>query len=662
MGGGMTLRANRDSAGPWETFTVTDHDDGTVSLRAFNGQYVAVFGGQLWATRDAIEAGSIFGLIDRGNGTVALRAPNGKYVWAGPGTEGLSASSDAIGAMETFHWVVFPASTRRIALRVNNGQYISAEGPAMWANRKTAGPSETFTVTDRGDGTVSLQAFNGRYVGVTDSGRRSLVANRDAFGPSEAFHLIDRGNGAIALQASHGQYVVAEMGGGSTLDANRNGIGPWETFQVVVPHESWMEGFYEEIRDKTLGELCLPGTHDSGTYELFMTIAPDAEDVIKELWEISKTAVGASVEIGPYIRSMAVAQKKSFYDQFRDGIRYIDLRICSVNDQFHTCHTLLGKLISTLMKDVKRFLDENRKEVIVFKVGFKSMDDEELRQKAWDEISDAVTPYFYRPANMRELLGKRFSDLVDADSQKRAIFLMPDVIDGIYSSRITTNAGVIQNLQERTASFRGRHKLLEAQFIRPISNDDFVRGFVQTNGCRVLPLLPFLTVLPKLGPVLAGLGLLAMPAYLLYVRNFEPKPTSLHQNARDSRSIIRDYFRWLALNPSITPHLLICDFFEEVPLVDIAIRISTGKPFEDLLNGVDDIAPTPPLGDRMVLLECVPSAVEATMKLALYSLFEIRTTFALLGGPFKVANPELDKLLVPVLRDQTMRLMNPRNW
>jgi len=509
----------------------------------------------------------------------------------------------------------------RVALKVATGKYVEllhASSAWLVPSAVAIGPLTTFTMNHRGDGTVTLQASNGRYFSAENGGGARVMASRGEAGPSEIFRRIDRENGSVALQAANGQYVTQS---GSGLRATSDRIGIWEEFAlVVIGRETWMEAAYNRIGDKTLAQLCLPGTHDSGTYELFDIIAPDATDVIRELWA---NRMGEATGIGAFIKAMAVCQTKTFYEQLNAGIRYIDLRICVMPNQFgrpelYTCHTLRGNLLSVLMDDVRRFLDEHPKEVVVFKVGFKSMSAAEI-ERAWGELRGAVSRYFYRPEKIGDLLALRFSELVDAAAPKRAIFLMPGTdIFGIYSSKITTNDGVIANLREKTASFPGGN-LLEAQFIRPISDDDYFRGFIQKHGCRILPILPMLQALPFVGTILAAIGIAAMPAYLLYVRNFDPKPTDLLQNARDSRSILREYIRWLEANPSKKPQLVMADFIEEVPLVEIAIRISTGESSANLLDGIQDISPHPPNGDRLVVFDCTANAIAATFQAAGYA-------------------------------------------
>lgn len=510
----------------------------------------------------------------------------------------------------------------RVALSAGTGKFVSLlHAGSAWLvpTAHEIGPLETFTLTHRGNGTVTLQAMNGKYFSAENGGGARVMASRVEFGPSETFRLIDRGEGNMALQVSNGQYVTHL---GSGLRATSDKIGIWEEFAlIVIGHEAWMEGAYNQLKDKTLAQLCLPGTHDSGTYELFDILAPDATDVIRMLWN---NRMGEATGIGAFIKAMAVCQTRTFCEQLRAGIRYIDLRICVMpsgqgsRTELYTCHTLRGNLISVLMDDVRRFLDENPREVVVFKVGFKSMNATEI-ERGWRELRDSVSRYFYRPEKISDLLALRFSELVDEAAPKRAIFLMPGTdIFGIYDSKITTNAGVIANLREKTVSFPGGN-LLEAQFIRPISDDDYFRGFIQKHGCRILPILPMLQALPFVGTILAGIGIAAMPAYLLYVRNFDPRPTDLLQNARDSRSILREYIRWLEANPSTKPQLLMADFIEEVPQVEIAIRISTGESSANLLDGINDISPHPPNGDRLVVFECTASAIAATFQAAGYA-------------------------------------------
>ena len=575
----------------------------------------------------------------------------------------------------------------KVALRAGNGRFVCAEnggGGFVTADRDKVGGWETFTLIDHGNESVSFQTLNGRYLALDrhgNRGRLQLMAKGRSPGHSERFKRVYRRDGRFSLQASNRYFLRVEKGD-KRISAEQALMQHAEAFELIdIPDLAWMEAAYDKIKDKTLAELCLPGTHDSGTYQLFDILAPDANDIIRELWNNAR--VGGATGIGEFIKGMAVTQTKTFYQQFEEGVRYIDLRVCFMDGKFYTCHSLRGNLISKLMEDVRRFLDENQKEVLVFKVGFKSMKGKE--DEAWKEIKGIVGPNFYAPT-IGELLKKRFSELVDATAPKRAIFLLDSAenIYGIYSSRITTNRGVIENLQKRTASFPGGN-LLEAQCIRPISDDDFVRGYIQKHGCRLLGAFALLVnpvYMPIFSPILlavVGSAGAALPAYLLYVRNFDPRPTNLVQNARDSRSILRDYIQWLTANPARKPHLLTCDFIEELPVVEICIRISTGEPFQDLVKDIADQPPVPPTGERMVVFECTAQAVASAFKAGAYAITEAGNWLARQMGlgvrPLNQALRSAGYAGKEIVRffnglggdfknffDMLGRALNPRNW
>ena len=90
-GGGGVVVADRPDAGPWETWTVETWDDGRVSLKAHNGQYLAVEpDGTVIANRDASGEYERFTFEVRDVG-VAFKTFHGTYLQApnggGPGSQ-----------------------------------------------------------------------------------------------------------------------------------------------------------------------------------------------------------------------------------------------------------------------------------------------------------------------------------------------------------------------------------------------------------------------------------------------------------------------------------------------------------------------------------------------------------------------------------------------
>lgn len=118
-GGGGVVNANRPAIGPWETFTLTDLNGGTlesgnaVNIQAANGMYMVAEGGGggvVNANRPAAGAWEKF-VIKKVNGNgvirdgdaIALQAADGQYVVAESGGGGIvNANRPAIGLWETF--------------------------------------------------------------------------------------------------------------------------------------------------------------------------------------------------------------------------------------------------------------------------------------------------------------------------------------------------------------------------------------------------------------------------------------------------------------------------------------------------------------------------------------------------------------------------------
>lgn len=112
--GASPLVANRASASGWETFTVINNADGTISLlSAANNKYVTAVideNTQLLARATAIQAWEKFRKIDRGGGKVALQSvANNKYVSADLNKGGvLYANRDTASGWEEFNFVTAP--------------------------------------------------------------------------------------------------------------------------------------------------------------------------------------------------------------------------------------------------------------------------------------------------------------------------------------------------------------------------------------------------------------------------------------------------------------------------------------------------------------------------------------------------------------------------
>ena len=85
-GGGNDVYANRPQVGDWETWTLIDNNDGTVSFKSFNGNYLSAQqgggdGNAVYVNRTTIGTWEKFFLVSLPDGRVALKTHDkGKFV------------------------------------------------------------------------------------------------------------------------------------------------------------------------------------------------------------------------------------------------------------------------------------------------------------------------------------------------------------------------------------------------------------------------------------------------------------------------------------------------------------------------------------------------------------------------------------------------------
>lgn len=125
--------------------------------------------------------------------------------------------------------------------------------------------------------------------------------------------------------------------------------------QSAGAYSNWMWQMRNQIRDKTLASLVLPGTHDSLTYDLsssnLCVADPDA------------TAFAKAPRFGI---AFAQAQYLTMQEQLERGIRYFDIRLCFQSGDSYPSHSLVSNHpFSYDLEQLQTFLNANPHEVIV---------------------------------------------------------------------------------------------------------------------------------------------------------------------------------------------------------------------------------------------------------------------------------------------------------
>jgi len=138
----------------------------------------------------------------------------------------------------------------------------------------------------------------------------------------------------------------------------------------------WMADGWGILANKTLADFSIPGTHDSGSYKSLVENMQKEPAHAKQILNLARSV---SVDVKPFIGSIATAwarsQSASVYQQLMSGARYIDLRACFLQTPHDKSGTWVahhgivpGVAVQEILNDVKRFVDEHAKEVVVLEL------------------------------------------------------------------------------------------------------------------------------------------------------------------------------------------------------------------------------------------------------------------------------------------------------
>lgn len=154
-------------------------------------------------------------------------------------------------------------------------------------------------------------------------------------------------NGERPSVASAGHYAVQ-------THASSDSTTLWFSTSLITDRCRWMQDNLPLLRGKTLRDLTLPASHDSGMYT-------------KSL--------------------LASTQYKDLHDQLAYGIRYFDLRPGWYAGRLHIFHGgNMGPLLSDVLADIQRFMKEGHRELVLLKFShFQDIDDER-----YDEMTDMI--------------------------------------------------------------------------------------------------------------------------------------------------------------------------------------------------------------------------------------------------------------------------------
>jgi hypothetical protein len=146
----------------------------------------------------------------------------------------------------------------------------------------------------------------------------------------------------------------------------------------LAAQPNWMSENASILANKSLNEITLPGTHDTGSYTIDTTKGSSGIFGPKVETSPDTKPLKQILARGSVFRDWAKTQERTTAEMLDDGIRYFDIRVCVDNKgTLMTCHGLFGASVESVLNDVKTFTDKNPKELVL--LGFNHFWDKQFQ-------------------------------------------------------------------------------------------------------------------------------------------------------------------------------------------------------------------------------------------------------------------------------------------
>jgi hypothetical protein len=171
---------------------------------------------------------------------------------------------------------------------------------------------------------------------------------------------LDYTNEGLNFLNDAGQDLSASRPQSVSFGYSVDAIGP-----MNVGLSDWMASL-PALSALPLTQIPIPGTHDSGSYGItarspWALTGKDQFGVLTELPEFLQDLV-----VKPIAAGWGKTQSKDLYEQFDDGIRYVDLRLTNEPDgQVYLEHGLRSVPFTEVVDDIGAFATEHPREVLV---------------------------------------------------------------------------------------------------------------------------------------------------------------------------------------------------------------------------------------------------------------------------------------------------------
>lgn len=212
----------------------------------------------------------------------------------------------------------------------------------------------------------------------------------------------------------HRQYLGVSSG---QLYANVADMDSATPFIVqLADYTTWMTDC--NIQGLTLPQIMIPGTHDSGSYSLVDDV-PSSGGWYLKLIEGLETVIPGDI-FYDYVKGWSITQTVDIQHQLILGARYLDLRVCEYQNEFHTHHGLVGAKISDIFDQILSYLDSvgGSNEIVIIRVGHMDNLSTDQHKQFVNMIKSQLGKYLYTRSSIGSLIGEETIGTITADGPR----------------------------------------------------------------------------------------------------------------------------------------------------------------------------------------------------------------------------------------------------
>jgi hypothetical protein len=166
---------------------------------------------------------------------------------------------------------------------------------------------------------------------------------------------------------------------------------------IEIRPSSWIGNSLNIIGKLTLKQITLPGTSNSGCYQLSESwMGQEPSGFIVDILDLAEKFV---ICADTMMKSWTISQSQNLYDQMKGGIRYLNLKAAwyEKNKQWVAYHFLIGNKIEDLLKSVSSYLNDYPNEIVVIEISHfegnpKDSDINDLKNLVLDVFGSSLQP------------------------------------------------------------------------------------------------------------------------------------------------------------------------------------------------------------------------------------------------------------------------------